>query len=347
MAGETGLSRRATDVRVREQAIARPPLPKTTALSPARLQQVDLEERMEPLAVSESIAESDRSFSRAVIQLLLVAVTGVGVWFLLPSGRSARPPIELPGALQGDERPPRERRQAEEKAIGVLEKVGPHDAVDDLRALATAGGASHELWRYYLGTLAQLGEWKELSASAAEYAAAHPDRLEAPHFTAEAIRLTPPADRRDPDAWFGNAASAGFIARCEECLRRLDAALSLLQRRSDDWPAAERRKWADALHLDRAAVHRVLWQCRGDAFDDPERDRALAALDDVSNGDAENVLALRAEIYRRLVEAWPRWLGWERKGVPINGRTHDRGTLRRELAACLEGLEKLPPKGTR
>lgn len=347
MAGETGLTRRAAEVRSVERAIARPPLPKTTALTPARVQQIDLEERMEPLAVSESIAEGDRSPLSAAIRIALVAATAAGVWLLLPGGRAARPPIELPAALQGDQRLPNEQRQAEEAAIAVLEKVGPHDALDDLRARVTAGGASQELWRYYLGTLAQLGEWKELSTAAAEYADANPDRLEAPHFLAEAIRLTPVSDRRDPDAWFGSAAGAAFVGRCEECLRRLDAAVSLLQRRSDDWSAAERRKWADVLHLDRAAVHRVLWQCGGDAFVDAERDRALAALDDVSNGDAENVLALRAEIYRRLVDAWPRWFGWERKGVSINGKPHDRGTLRQALESCLEGLEKLPPKGTR
>ena len=346
MAGETGLSRRAADVRVREQAIARPPLPKTTSLSPARLQQVDLEERMEPLAVSESIAESDRSFTRSAIQLVLVVLTGFGVWFLLPSGRAARPPIELPAAVQADVAPSKARRRAEEAAIDVLERIGPQDAVDDLAACASEADASHEVWRFYLGTLAQLGDWSRLTEAAAEYARRHPDRLEATHFTAEAIRLTPPAARRDPSAWFGNAASRQFVERVEACLRRIDASLEVLQQRADDWPARDRTQWADSLHLDRAMLHRVLWQCRGDDFEDEERDLALEALDDVSDDDAENVLALRAEIYERLVEEWPR-LGWERRNVVINGRTYDRGTLRQELEASLEGLRTLPPKGTR
>jgi hypothetical protein len=90
----------------------------------------------------------------------------------------------------------------------------------------------------------------------------------------------------------------------------------------------------------------VLWNCHGDDFEDPERDRALAALDDVSNAGAENVLALKAEVYGSLVAQWPR-VGWERRNVEIDGRIYDRGTLRRELDACREGLRKLPPKGTR
>ncbi len=351
MTRDTGLTRRPDEIRVGERAIARPPLPKTTALSPAKVRQVDLEEQMEPLAVAESIADRDRSFLSVMIRVGLVAATAAAVWMLLPAGRAARPPIELPSPLQEDVEPSKDRRRAEEAAIAVLERVGPQDAIDDLRASANEAGASHEIRRFYLGTLAQLGEWGELSKAAADYAAAHPDRLEAAHFAAEAIRLTPPDARRDPKAWFraawfGDGASPAFIAGVEQGLRRLDSALSLLQQRDGDWPAGERRKWADVLHLDRAHLHRVLWNCRGDDFEDPERDRALAALDDVSNGDAENVLSLKAEIYAALVAKWPRF-GWERRNVEIDGRTYDRGTLRRDLDACREGLRKLPPKGTR
>lgn len=351
MTRDTGLTRRADEIRGGERAIARPPLPKTTPLSPANVRKVDLEEKMEPLAVAESIADRDRSPLAALIRVSLVAATAAAVWLLLPAGRAARPPIELPAPLQEEVRPAKDRRRGEEAAIGVLEQVGPQDAIDDLRASANDAGASHEIRRFYLGTLVQLGEWRELVKAAADYAAAHPDRLEAAHFVAEAIRLTPPEERRDAKSWFGGAwfgdrASPAFIAGVEQALRRIDAAVSLLQQRDDDWPAGERRKWADVLHLDRAHLHRVLWSCRGDDFEDPDRDRALAALDDVSHADAENVLSLKAEIYATLVAKWPRF-GWERRNVEIDGKTYDRGTLRRELEACREGLRKLPPKGTR
>jgi hypothetical protein len=351
MTRDTGLTRRADEIRVVERAIARPALPKTTALSPAKVRQVDLEEKMEPLAVAESLADRDRSALSTLIRLALVAATAAAVWLLLPAGRAARPPIELPSPLQEDVELSKDRRRAEEAAIAVLERVGPQDAIDDLRARANEAGASHEIRRFYLGTLSQLGEWAELTKAAADYAADYPDRLEAAHFAAEAIRLTPPEARRDANAWFvggwfGGRASPAFIARVEQGLRRLDSALSLLQQRDGDWPAGERRKWGDVLHLDRAHLHRVLWNCHGDDFEDPERDRALAALDDVSNAGAENVLALKAEVYGSLVAQWPR-VGWERRNVEIDGRIYDRGTLRRELDACREGLRKLPPKGTR
>lgn len=347
---DTGLSRRESAVRVPERAIARPPLPKTTALTRRQIREVDLEERMEPLAVSEVLDESDRSLVSGALKLVLVGLTAVGVYGLLPAGRQARPPIELPAAVQGELRDiPNAQRKAEAAAMAVLEEVGPHDAVDDLRACVAAPDASHEAWRFYLSTLAQLRDRKELAFAAADYARRHPDRLEAPHFTAESLRLTDPDDMTEPDGWFGQRTRPSLVESIEECLLKLDAALDLLQRRADDWPSRDRQAWADVLHLDQAGLHHLLWKCQGRKFADPERDRALAALAKVSNADAENVLELRAEIYETLLAQWPKttFLRRDQKDVPIDGVPHSRDSLRNELAEIHAGIRALAPKGRR
>ena len=61
---------------------------------------MDLEEQMDPLAVAESAADGTRSFATVVGQLVVIGIAAAAIWWLLPKGIAARPPLELPEPLQ-------------------------------------------------------------------------------------------------------------------------------------------------------------------------------------------------------------------------------------------------------
>ena len=65
-------------------SLARPELPRSTALSAARLREVDLEERMDPLAVAEATAEVPRRPAELLGRAGLFALAAAAVFWLLP-----------------------------------------------------------------------------------------------------------------------------------------------------------------------------------------------------------------------------------------------------------------------
>ncbi|MFM8892707.1 MAG: hypothetical protein ACKOTB_14000, partial [Planctomycetia bacterium] len=99
-------------------SLARPSLPRSICLSPDRMRAVDLEEQMDPLAVAEATPDRRRSIATIASQAIVIGVAATAIWWLLPRGVTARPPLELPPPLQA-EAAPISPAQAEEESRAV------------------------------------------------------------------------------------------------------------------------------------------------------------------------------------------------------------------------------------
>jgi len=338
-------------------SLARPMLPASTPLSAERMRAVDLEERMDPLAVAETSAESPRSRADLIGQFIVIALASAAIWWLLPRGTTARPPLELPAPLQAEPHPiPPPRLAAERAAIDLLKQAVPTRAVAAFRACVdSTDQASVNLWRYYLQTLVDLDERQELLSRARAFRQLHPDRLEAAHFLAEALwRDDIEAHRQRDGAWNRIWRSVGtppvstdHRAEVDRCQGWIGDALSLLQQHDDDWPAAGRTAWADLLHLDRARLHHHAWKCGGKSFADPHREQALEAIRQLSSASGADALSLRLEIYTALRDGWPTRLGFGSGRHLVNGFDWSKDDLQRALDADRAALGRLPPHGRR
>lgn len=356
-----GLTRGSVDTRDMGPAsagsLARPSLPKSTALSPHRMQAVDLEERMDPLAVAETAADGRRSIATAVGQLIVICIAAAVIWWLLPKGIAARPPLELPEPLQAEAGPlPPAQRDAENAAVGLLKQAVPTRALAAFRqCVDTTEATSVSLWRYYLQTLVDLDERVELRQRARQFAMLHPDRLESPHFQCEALRRDDiESHRQRRGAWNSVLNTVGapriapaYLDEIERCHNTISDALNLLQQHDDDWPSSGRTAWADLLHLDRARLHHHAWKCGGFAFADPHREQALEAIRQMASATSADSLALRLEIYRICLDTWPTTLGFDAKKQLVNGFDWTKDDLRRAIDADRAALERLPPTGRR
>jgi hypothetical protein len=338
-------------------SLARPSLPRSTTLSTDGIHAVDLEERMDPLAVAESTAEGTRSVATVVGQLVVIGIAAVAIWWLLPSGISARPPLELPEPLQTEAvTMPAGQRDAENAAIALLKQAVPTRALAAFRQCVDSTDAtSVNLWRYYLQTLVDLDEQAELRQRARQFAMRHPDRLEGPHFQCEALRRDDiNAHRERGGAWTTVLNSVGsprispaYLDEIDRCQNTISDALNLLQQHDGDWSSSGRTVWADLLHLDRARLHHHAWKCGGFAFADPHREQALEAIRQMSSAAGADSLALRLDIYRTCRDKWPTTLGFEAKKQLLNGFDWSKDDLQRAIDADRAALERLPPTGRR
>jgi len=329
--------------------LARPDLPTSQSLSPERMRAVDLEEQMEPLAVAESTADEARSLSGVGWQLAVIGIAAVAIWWLLPRGGSARPPLELPAPLQAEPAPiAPAQRAAEEAAIALLKQAAPTRALAAFRQCVDGDAdASVNVWRYYLQTLVDLDERPELRLRARQFLGRHPDRLEAPHFQCEAICRDDADAHRERTLPWGSRVSPAHLGEIERCQGAIGDALTLLQQHDGDWPAAARTAWTDLLHLDLARLHHHAWKCAGLAFADRHRELALEAIRQLSSTTSADALALRRDIYRSCRDAWPKKLGFEAKRQVVNGMEWTKDDLLRALQADQAALERLPPQGRR
>ena len=357
----TGLARNAADTRDLGPSpvgsLARPSLPQSTVLSPDRIQAVDLEEQMDPLAVAESAADSRRSVATVMGQLIVIGIAAAAIWWLLPKGIAARPPLELPEPLQTEAgQIPPAQRDAETAAIVLLKQAVPTQALDAFRQCVDSTDAtSVNLWRYYLQTLVDLDERVELRERARQFAMRHPDRLEGPHFLCEALRRDDIDTHRERSgAWNAVLRSVAspriapaYLAEIDRCQGTISDALNLLQQHDGDWSASGRTAWADLLHLDRAHLHYHAWKCGGLAFADPHREQALEAIRQMSSASGADSLALRLDIYRTCRDKWPATLGFEAKKQLVNGSDWSKDDLQRAIDADRAALERLPPTGRR
>ena len=330
-------------------SLARPELPHTLMLSTDQMRAVDLEEQMDPLAVAESTAATDRSVAALAWQFVVLGVAAVALWSLLPKGVTARPPLELPAPLQAESGPITPAQQAlEETAIGLLKQAVPTQAlVDFRRCIGGDDRASVNLWRYYLQTLVDLDERSELRLRARQFVARHPDRLEAPHFQCEALRRDDIEAHRQRVGVWGARIAPDYLAELDRCQNTISDALNLLQQHDSDWSAAKRTAWADLLHLDRAHLHHQAWKCGGFDFADPHREQSLAAIRLMSSTTTADAVALRVEIYRTCLDTWPRILGFARKKQVVNGLEQSHDDLVRVLSEESKTLAQLPPTGRR
>jgi hypothetical protein len=316
-----------------------PRLPPSRQLDAAGVIAVDMDERMDPAAAAEMADPARSDPFRQAVRLGLVAATAVGVWFLLPPDQSAAPPIELPPALQADDIPLTPRQQeVERRAIELLHTTGPSEAVDDLAACLEPGPASHRLWRYLLDTLALLGRHDELLANARDYFDRFPDRLEAAHFLAVALRMQSVASWLERDGLFGTRIRPDVRRSLDDAQAALGRALKLVKAHGRDWPAAERGQWADVLRLDRAGLLWQRWQCAGATFADSLRDELLAELDAVSRQDAADVLQLRCDVYERLLRTWPRRWASDVREERIGGQTYTKPVLQQRIDTIRQTL---------
>ena len=338
-------------------SLARPSLPRSTCLSPDRIRAVDLEEQMDPLAVAEATPDRGRSIATITSQAVVIAVAATAIWWLLPRGVTARPPLELPPALQSEAGPlPPGQSAAESEAVALLRQASPSRALEAFRGcVESATGASVSLWRYYLQTLVDLDERREPRVRAAEFIGRHPDRLEAAHFLCEAIRRDSIDAHRDRRGTWNTIrgvvssppVSEAYLAEVERCQGTITDALVLLQQHDDDWSAGHRTAWADLLHLDRARLHWHAWACGGFAFEDPHREEALTAIRQLSAGDSADALALKLDIYRACRSRWPSRLGFPVKRQIVNGLDWSREDLDRAIVEARVALDRLPPLGRR
>jgi len=343
-------------------SLARPLLPRSTALSTSRLRGVDLDEQMDPLAVTESTADVTQSYAATLSQLVVIGIASAAIWWLLPRGVTARPPLELPEPLQAETAPlspaplSSAKLTAENTAIGLLKQALPTQALAAFQQLVDSpDGASVNLWRYYLQTLVDLDERAELRQRAKEFLSRHPDRLEAAHFLAEAIRRdTPERNRSRGEGWKevwgwvgARQVSPETLAEIDRCQGTIDDALGLLQQHDGDWSMAGRIAWADLLHLDRARLHASAWQHGGQAFADPRRELALDALRQMSSTTTADALTLRLAIFRECRDSWPSRLPFGSKKQLVNGFDWTQDDLQRAIDADRAAVDRLPPLGRR
>jgi len=312
---------------------------------------------MDPLAVAESRADGPRTVATVAGQLIVIGIAALAIWWLLPKGLTARPPLELPEPLQAEAGPilPAQR-DAENTAIALLKQAVPTRALAAFReCVDSTDTTSVNLWRYYLQTLVDLDERAELRRRAGQFATRHPDRLEGPHFQCEALRRDDiDAHRERTGAWNAVLGSLGeppitpaYLAEIDRCQNTISDALNLLQHHDGDWPSSGRTAWADLLHLDRAHLHHHAWKCGGLAFADPHREEALRAIRQMSSAAGADSLALRLDIYRTCREKWPKTLGFEAKKQVVNGSDWSKDDLQRAIDADRAALERLPPTGRR
>jgi len=329
--------------------LARPALPRSTALAADRRRAVDVEERMDPLAVAEASADDDASTAGWIGQLALIALTGAAVWWLLPRSVPARPPLEVPEQVQAETGSiPKAQLAAEREAIALVDRALPTQALVAFRRLVDGEQpASVNLWRHYLQTLVDLDERAELRQRARQFLGRHPDRLEGPHFQAEAIRRDDVGLHRERSLPWGSRISPVYLREIDACQGAIDDALVTLDRQGDDWSAGERTRWADLLYLDRARLHHHAWKCAGFPFADPRREQALEALRKLSDPGSTDALALRIDIYRRCLDAWPGVVSFAAKKQLVNGREQTRDDVRGALEADRAALEGAPPPGRR
>ena len=312
---------------------------------------------MDPLAVAESSPDGRRSVATVVGQLIVIGIAAAAIWWLLPKGIAARPPLELPEPLQVEAAPiPSAQRDAENAAIALLKQAVPTRALAAFRQCVDSTDAtSVNLWRYYLQTLVDLDERAELRQRAGQFAIRHPDRLEGPHFQCEALcRDDIDAHREQGGAWNSVLQSIGtpriapdYLAEIDRCQNTISDALNLLQQHDGDWSASGRTAWADLLHLDRARLHHHAWKCGGLTFADPHRERALEAIRQMSSAAGADSLALRLDIYRTCRDKWPRTLGFDATKQSVNGFDWSKDDLQRAIDADRAALERLPPTGRR
>jgi len=329
--------------------LARPALPRSTALGTARLRAVDVEERMDPLAVAEVAAGDDRSAAGWAGQLALIALAGTAVWWLLPRAVPPRPPLEVPEQVQTEAAAiPPAQAAAEREAIALVDRALPTQALVAFRRCVDGEqSASVNLWRHYLQTLVDLDERVELRQRARQFLGRHPDRLEGPHFQAEAIRRDDVESHREKSLPWGVRPSPVYLREIDACQGAIDDALVMLDRQGDDWSSAERARWADLLYLDRARLHHHAWKCAGFPFADPRREQALGALRRLSDPGSADALSLRIDIYDRCLAGWPGLLSFAAKKQLVNGREQSRDDVRRALEADRAALEGAPPTGRR
>jgi hypothetical protein len=329
-------------------SLARPELPRSTALSPERRHEVDLEERMDPLAVAEATAEVPRKPGELLGRAVLFALAAAAVFWLLPRPVPPPPPPELPEGLQEEAgRLSAMQLAAEREAIALVDRGLPTEALVKFRTCVDGEQpASVNLWRSYLQTLVDLNERDELRLRARQFRGRHPDRLEGPHFQAEAIRRDDVAKHRERKLPWGSRPSPVYLAEIDAALGDVDDALATLDRQKDDWSAAERTQWADKLHLDRARLHHHAWKCAGFPFADPRRERALAALRSLSDPRTTEALELKTEIYRRCLDTWPRTMGW-RGSQLVDGRDVSWENVNTALEADRAALGLAKPAGRR
>jgi hypothetical protein len=341
-------------------SLSRPEIPRSVVLVGDGIPEVDLEEGMDRLAVAESSGDKRGSIATAASQLLLIAAAAAVIWWLLPRGIAARPPLELPPALQEEPVPlAPAHRAAEEAAIRLLERAAPSRALAAFRECVDSGAASVGLWRYYLQTLVELDERPELRHRAGQFLALHPDRLEAAHFQAEAVRRDDIESRRERGrGWaaiwkaartLGSPApiAPAYLAEIAACQGKLDDALALLQRQEAAWSAARRTPWADLLLLDRARLHHHAWRCGGHGFADPHRELALEALRQMSSTTGADAVSLRLDIYRRCFESWPTRIGYAAGPQVVDGVACSREQVQQAIRSMRDTLERLPPTGRR
>jgi len=330
-------------------SLVRPELPHTMMLSTGQMRAVDLEEQMDPLAVAESTAATDRSVAALASQFFVIGVAALAIWSLLPKGVTARPPLELPAPLQAESGPITPAQQAlEDTAIALLEQAVPTQALVDFRLCIDGDDrASVNLWRYYLQTLVGLDERPELRLRAKQFLTRHPDRLEAPHFECEALRRDDIEAHRERVGMWGARIAPDYLAELDRCQNTISDALNLLQQHDSDWSAAKRTAWADLLHLDRAHLHHHAWKCRGFDFADPHREQSLVAIRLMSSTTTADALALRVEIYGKCIDKWPRILFFTTKKQVVNGLEQSLDDLVRVLSEESKTLALLPPTGRR
>jgi len=330
-------------------SLARPHLPQTTTLSADGMRAIDLEEQMDPLAVAESTADASQSLAVLVWQFVVIGIAAAAIWWLLPRGVTPRPPLELPAALQGESGSVTPAQQAaEDEAIALLKRAVPTQALAAFRRCIDSGEpASVNAWRYYLQTLVDLDERAELRQRAAQFLAQHPDRLEAAHFLAEALRRDNVEAHRQRDGVWGSRIDPAYVAEIDRCQNTISDALNLLQQHDGEWSAAKRTAWTDLLHLDRAHLHHQAWKCGGLTFADPHREQALEAIRQLSTATSADALALRIAIYHTCVDAWPKPMFGGTTNQFVNGRERSLDDLRLALSQDRETLARLPPTGRR
>lgn len=330
-------------------SLARPELPRSVALTGERLRAVDLEERMDPLAVAEASADLPRPPAELLGRAALFALAAAAVFWLLPRAVPPQPPLEVPEGLQGETAAlPPAQLAAERAAIALVDRGLPAQALPAFRACVDGEQpASVNLWRHYLQTLVDLDERAELRQRARQFRGRHPDRLEGAHFQAEAVRRDDVEKHRERTLPWGSRPSPVYLAEIDAALGDIDDALLTLDRQGDDWSVAERTRWADLLHLDRARLHHHAWKCAGFSFADPHRERALAALRRLSDPRTSESLGLKTEIYGRCLEKWPRSLGWGANKQLVDGREVTRDMVQEALRADRQALETAKPAGRR
>ena len=332
-------------------SLARPHLPQTKPLSADGMRAIDLEEQMDPLAVAESTADASQSLAALAWQFVVIGLAAAAIWWLLPRGVTPRPPLELPDALQGESGSVTPSQQAaEEEAIALLKRAVPTQALAAFRHCIDAGEpATVNAWRYYLQTLVDLDERAELRQRATQFLAQHPDRLEAAHFKAEALRRDDVETHRRRDGVWGSRIDPDYVAEIDRCQNTIDDALNLLQQHDGDWSQARRTAWADLLHLDRARLHHQSWKCGGLSFADPHREQALEAIRQLSTDTTADALVLRIAIYQTCLDAWPKSILGSPvdKSQLVNGLERSQGDLRLALSKDRETLARLPPTGRR